>query len=280
MYLVGVIGMFVLCMLSRKKYKMSLLCAVVYTLSTFVFGVAGAKLMAKIYTASLLAVSGGTYDPNSGVCLFGALMFLPVFMLILALVSGEKYRKLMDYMTPGIFFILACAKFGCLLGGCCHGFFTETGIYNYKMEAYTFPVQLYESLCTFVVVVILLIIMGKRKKVRYGSLYPAGTILYCIARLIWENFRYYEHEFEYDFFLKLTYWQCWGVIAILVSVVWLVILYSSQKYQTCELERQPHALRERFNTLTETVSEKQREKHKAKAQEHAKKAKELKKRMK
>lgn len=278
MYVVGFVGMFVMCLLSGKKYKISKLRAVIYTLITFGCGVAGAKLMSKIYVASMLAVSGGEYLPDSGVCLFGALMFLPVFMFILSLVSGEKFRKLMDYMTPGIFFILACAKFGCSLGGCCHGIFTESGIYNHKVEAYTFPVQLYESLCTFVVVAVLLIIMIKRGKVRYGALYPCGTILYCTARFIWENFRYYEYECEFEFFLGLTFWQCWAILAIVVSVVWLIVLYAQPKWKTCALENDFKKYIDRFDRLTADSAEKKREKHKAKAKAHAQKAKELKKR--
>ena len=276
MYVVGVIGMFVICVLCRKKYKTGLIRAVIYTLVTFVFGVAGAKLMSKIYVASMTAVSDGAYVPDSGVCIFGALMFLPVFMGILSLVGGERYRKLMDYMTPGIFFVLACAKFGCLLSGCCYGIASEHGVYNQHLDYLVFPVQLYESLCTVAVVVILLVMMAKRGKVRYGSLYPIGTILYCTARLIWENFRYYEHEWEYHFFLGLTDGQCWAVIAVVVSIIWLVILYTNKKYAKCELERNPHYLREWFDTRSAEMSAKQKEKHKAKAKEHAQKAKELK----
>lgn len=237
MYAVGFIGMFVMCLFSGKAYKVPKPRAVFYTLITFVCGVLGAKLMSKIYVPTLTAVSDGAYVPDSGVCLFGALMFLPVFMLLLSFVSGEKFRKLMDYMTPGIFFILACSKLGCLLGGCCHGFFSEDkGWYNHRAEAYTFPVQLYESLCTFAVTAILLIIMCRRGKVRYGALYPCGTILYCSARFVWENFRYYEFACEYEFFMGLTYWQCWALIAVIVSVIWLIVLYAKSQWRDCPLE--------------------------------------------
>lgn len=237
MYALGIIGMFIICVASRKKYNISLPKAIIYTIITFVFGVAGAKLMSVIYVASLSAVSGGEYVPNSGVCLFGALMFLPVFMFVLSFVSREKYRTLMDYMTPGIFLILASAKFGCLLEGCCYGVASESGVYNHNLDHLVFPVQLYESLCTVAVVIALIIIMCKRGKVRYGALYPAGTILYCTARFIWENFRYYGFECEKEFFLGLTYWQCWAVIAVIVSVIWLVILYTNPKYRECPIER-------------------------------------------
>lgn len=240
MYVVGMIGMFLICLFSRKRYKTNLPRAIVYTLITFVFGVAGAMLMAKIFIASMSAASGGEYIPNSNVCLFGALMFLPVFMLILSLVSGEKHRKLMDYMTPGIFFILACSKIGCLLGGCCYGIADENGVYNHNLDYLVFPVQLYESLCTFAVVAVLIIIMVKRRKVRYGALYPIGTILYCIARFIWEDYRNHDHIAEREFFHGLTYWQCWAIIAVIVSVIWLIVLYSVPAFKECDIEARIH----------------------------------------
>lgn len=275
MYVVGIIGMFVICVLSRKKYKTNLLRAIIYTFITFVSGVAGAKLMSKIYVASLSAASGGEYVPNSGVCLFGALMFLPVFMIVLSLISGEKFRKLMDYMTPGIFFILACAKSGCLLEGCCYGIADENGIYNHNLDYLVFPVQLYESLCTFAVVLLLLVIMCKRGKVRYGALYPAGTILYCAARFAWENYRYYEFECEKEFFLGLTYWQCWAIIAIIVSAVWLTVLYLKPQFKECVIE--PVNVIAKLKGVESKRTEENRKKHAEKAKEYTKKANELKK---
>lgn len=236
MYLVGIIGMFVICLLSRKKYKTNLPRAFVYTLVTFVFGVVGAMIMGKIFIASMSAASGGEYIPDSNVCIFGALMFLPVFMIVLSLISGEKYRKLMDYMTPGIFFILACAKFGCLLAGCCYGVASEHGVYNHNLDYLVFPVQLYESLCTLVLVAVLIAIMCKRGKVRYGALYPVGTILYCCTRFVWEEFRNHDHVVEKEFFLSLTYWQCWAIIAIIISLIWLIVLYARPEFKECALE--------------------------------------------
>ena len=139
-------------------------------------------------------------------------------------------------MTPGIFFILACSKIGCLLAGCCYGIADEHGVYNHNLDYLVFPVQLYESLCIFAVVAILIIIMCKRRKVRYGALYPIGTILYSCTRFVWEEYRNHDHLVEKEFFLGLTYWQCWAIIAIIVSVIWLVILYAKREYKECALE--------------------------------------------
>lgn len=277
MYGVGIIGMFVICLLSRKIYKTNLVRAIVYTAITFVFGVAGAKLMGIVYSKTLEAVSDGAYVPDSGVCIFGALMFLPVFMLLLALCSREKYRKLMDYMTPGIFLILGCAKFGCILSGCCFGIPYENGVYTKHMDTLVFPVQIYESICTFTVVAILIVLMLKRGKIRYGSLYPIGTILYCGCRMFWENYRYYEHAVEYDFLGKLTYWQHWALIAIIISVVWLAVLYSQEKYRDCDIEFGRIKIKDSVNSLEATIKEKKKEKHRKKAKKYQEKSKELKK---
>lgn len=280
MYVVGFVGMFLICMLTKNRYKTNTIRAITYTLVTFVFGVAGAKLMGELYTYTMIEISKGSYDPNSGVCIFGALMFLPVFMGILAVGSREKYRKLMDYMTPGIFFILGCAKLGCLLEGCCYGIPAENGVYNRHLDYLVFPVQFYESICTFVVVAILVFIMIKRGNIRYGSLYPIGTILYCICRIIWENYRHYEQDIEFDFLFSLTYWQHWAIIAVTVSVIWLVVLYSSEKYRKCELEFKIIKIKDSVNFVEKEVFDRKRNKHALKAKQHKQKEKELKQKMK
>lgn len=278
MYAVGFVGMFLICFFSRKKYKVSLPRCIIYSAATMLFGVLGAKLMSVIYVASMTKVSHGEYTPKGGVCIFGALMFLPVFLYIFSVLSGEKFRKLADYMAPGIFLILACAKFGCLLGGCCYGIASETGVHNHNLDYRVFPVQLYESICTFIVAAVLVIITAKRGKVRYGALYPAGAVMYCCARFFWENYRYYEHECEREFFLGMTFWQCWAVLAIILSVVWLVVLYTNKKFAECPLEvRKFSVVMERLSEKESKANDKKRKKHADKAKEHADKAKELRK---
>lgn len=78
--------------------------------------------------------------------------------------------------------------------------------------------------------------MCKRRKVRYGALYPIGTILYSCTSFVWEEYRNHDHIVKNEFFLELTYWQCWAIIAIIVSVIWLVILYAKREYKECALE--------------------------------------------
>ena len=277
MYLVGIAGMFVICILTRKKYDLSKLKAGVYTLITFVFGVLGAKLMGKIYAASLDAVTNGEYIPNSGVCIFGAIMFLPFFMLLLSLFVKETFRHLSDYMTPGIFFILACAKFGCFMEGCCYGVPSENGVYNHIIQCNVFPVQLYESICTFAVTAVLIVLALKSKKIRAGALYPAGVIIYCSARLFWENFRYYGVEAEKDFFAGLTYWQCWSVAAVVFSAVWLVILYDSEKFRSCPLKKEAIGLFIIADNITKKKDEKNKIKYRQNEKKYQEKAREIKK---
>ncbi len=276
MYAVGFIGMFIMCIVSRKRYKLNMPRCLIYTVYTFIAGVAGATIMGYIYTYALDVASGGTYDPNSRVCIFGALLFLPVFMFIFSLFCGDTFRKLMDYMTPGIFFILAAAKFGCLLGGCCYGIADENGVYNHNLDYTVFPVQLYESLCTLAVVVILLIIAYKAKKIRTGSLYPIGMILYCCARFFWENYRYYEYDFEQNYFLGLTFWQMFAVISVIIAAVWLVILYSVKKFKDIDLEPGRSTAAKAIDKISTSSEDKRRKKHADKAKKHAKKAKDLK----
>lgn len=273
MYVVGVVGMLLICLFTGKKYRFSKPKALIYTLATFACGVLGAKLMGKIYSFSLEKASGGEYIPSSGVCIFGALLFLPVFMIVVSFISRESYRALMDYMTPGIFFILCCAKFGCSLEGCCHGIADPNGIFNHRLDYRVFPVQLYESLCTLAVVVILLVIISKRGKIRYGSIYPIGSLLYCGARFIWENFRYYEHEIEKEFFIGLTYWQMWVIIITIISVVWLIILHKSNRFTELNIEKVSYRRDYKAMIAKMEADRRRKEKEKLKAKKAEKKNK-------
>lgn len=298
MYAIGAVGMLIICLLTAKKYGINKLKSLIYTVITFVFGVLGAKLMSVIYVAIMTSVSHGEYVPDSGVCLYGALFFLPVFMYILSLFVRERFRVLIDYMTPGVFLILAFSKIGCLLGGCCYGIADDNGVYNCNLTYKVFPVQVYESICTFIVVAILLILLYKAKKRPMGILYPIGMITYSIFRIIWENFRYYEHECEKHFFLNMTFWQCCSVLSIIIGAVWIVIVV--KKFRECpdkeitfygrlipvlqtsykrvslqNAERMLASSQKRKEKTDKRISD-SRKKHAEKAKEHENKAKELK----
>ena len=148
MYLVGFAIMMLVNLKTHKRYQLKKSITVIITLITFGAGVAGAMIMGDLYTQ----VAEKLGSEGSGVAIFGAVFFTPIFMTIVALLFGESWRKIMDLLTPGIFIILACAKFGCFMAGCCPGIECSFGVYNPKFELTMFPSQLFESITMAIVV--------------------------------------------------------------------------------------------------------------------------------
>ena len=229
MYLIGFVLMMVYSVKYRERYRVGKVAAVVLTLFTYVFGVAGALAMGKIYSAISLKITG---EGDSNVAIFGAVIFCPLLLLGLFglqnLFSGQKndFRRQMDLLTPGIFMILTCAKFGCLMEGCCYGVAWERGIYNPKAEMKVFPVQLFEVV-SMIVVLLLARLFEKSKRFAPGMKYPVTAVLYCAVRFGWEFARYYPDQRLRRLALGMTLWQlcCIGVVLVSVGiVVWLAKL--------------------------------------------------------
>ncbi len=217
MYVVGFVLMMIYSVKFRERYRVGKVAAVVLTLFTYVFGVVGALAMGKIYSAISEKLIG---ESNSNVAIFGAVIFCPLLLLGLFglqnLFSGEKndFRRQMDLLTPGIFMILTCAKFGCLMEGCCYGVAWEHGIFNPKAEMKVFPVQAFEVV-SMIAVLLLARQIEKSKRFVPGMKYPVTAILYCAVRFGWEFLRYYPDESLRRLALGMTLWQ---LCCIAVSV--------------------------------------------------------------
>lgn len=280
MYLLGSVGLFIFCLLTRKKYKISLKMAVFYSLILIVAGLVEFKIMGEIQNLCIKLASDGELILGGSTRILGVLVFQPLFIFILSLFTGDKFRKIADFIAPGTFICFVFGKSACIFEGCCHGYPDENGIYSVSYEGYVFPVQVYEAISTVAVVVLLVILMSKRIKLRAGSLFPIGSVFYSILRIFWENYRYYDNPWELDFFLGMSFWQFICVLVIIGSVIWLVILYSKKKYAECSLDTSSDTLITKAIAFAKGNSERERNKHAQKAKIHKQKEKELKKKMK
>lgn len=224
MYLVGFAIMMVVNLKTYKKYGLSKISAVIFTLITYAAGVCGAMIMGDVYTGVVAQFE----LVGSRVAIFGAVFFTPLFMIAAALLSGKSWRGIMDLLAPGIFIILTCAKFGCFLEGCCPGRECSFGIYNPKLELTVFPSQLFESITMCFVVAFCFWYAFRCKKYIPGSVYPVTAAVYSITRFCWEFMRYYEVEDLRHIMFGLTFWQFWCVVIIVLSCLWIALLKSSK----------------------------------------------------
>ena len=220
MYLVGFAIMMIVNLRTHKRYELTKKTAVVFTLITYAAGVCGAMIMGDWYSDVAAKYDAGF----SKVAIFGAVIFTPLFMTGVALLAGKSWRRIMDLLAPGIFIILACAKFGCFMAGCCPGRECSFGVYNPILELTVFPSQLFESITMAFVVAFCFYYAIKSKKCTSGSVYPVTAAIYSVTRFCWEFMRYYPSDEVRHLVFGLSFWQFWCLITILVSVIWLVLL--------------------------------------------------------
>ncbi len=260
-HFIGALGLTIYCLCTRKKYNISKIMAVVYSVVLVGAGLVEFQIMGKIQDVLINIASNGEISLGNSRRIIGVLFFQPIFIYLLSLITGDKFRKIADFIAPGTFICFVFGKIACLLRGCCHGYPYENGLYSDNLGANAFPVQLYESLTTILVVLALTILLHNKIKIRKGSLFPIGSILYSIIRFYWENYRYYDNQWEKNYFLGMNFWQTCCVLVIIISVIWLIVLYAVPKYAECSFEKSDRALLPIIENKLRTYAEEKRERN-------------------
>lgn len=216
--------------------------AVFYSIVLVGAGLVEFQIMGAIQSFMIELASDGELVLGESRRIIGVLIFQPIFIYLLSLITGDKFRKIADFIAAGTFICFVFGKIACLLEGCCHGFPNPNGVYSAYGEGLVVPVQLYESLSTIPVVIFLTILLSKKIKLRPGCLFPIGCIGYSAVRIFWENYRYYDNQWESNYFHGLNFWQLWCVISIIISVIWIIVIYALPKYAECSMETNQNAL--------------------------------------
>ncbi len=251
MYLVGTILMFTVSLATYKKYELKIWQAIVFTLVALCGGLAGTVVMGNVYTAVLRAngLSG-----ESNMAIYGAVMFTPIILLAVCLISRQPWKKIIDMIAPSGIIFTACAKLGCMFIGCCNGIECSFGVYSYRLETKVFPSPVFEFITMLIIIVLGFRYAFKSKKYVPGSVYPVMGILYGGTRFFWEFLRYYKHEIERHIIMGMTLWQFCSVLTVTISVIWLVLLnkdkiealIEQKKAEKAEEERKARAQAKRY----------------------------------
>ncbi len=224
MYIVGFALMMVVNLKTYKRYNLNKIKTIILTLITYVAGVSGAMIMGNIYT-DLMHSKG--FNASTSVAIFGAVIFTPLFMSIASVILQEDWRCVLDMLAPGIYIILACAKFGCFLFGCCHGLECNFGIKYIELDMKVFPIQIIEVFLMSLIIAFCFHYAFKSNQYKKGIVYPITTIIYCSVRFFIEYFRYYEFEGQKHIILGITFWQFCSLLMIVISVIWVLLLNST-----------------------------------------------------
>lgn len=188
-----------------------------YTVTGFIAAVLGAIAMAAVYNAVLRSVTDEPFSP-SRVSLYGGLLFMPPLMLLFAKLQKADFGMVTDHCCAGVFMLLGTAKIGCAVYGCCWGIPFAHGPYNAFAGERVFPVQLLESLLTFVIAfVVYRLAVREHTK---GTVYPLGLMLYGVMRFFAQFLRDHEIAAEKDLIGFMDLWQTVSLIAVIVGAVW------------------------------------------------------------
>lgn len=132
---------------------------------------------------------------------FGAVAGAFLSALVMCLFSKKiSFLKLCDVAVIPAFLAIAVGRWGCFLNGCCVGLVSKSAYAvhfpNDGAGVFRHPVQIYYSLISAVIVLILLwaerktISIQKKSQRYYSVIAPLGLILYALMRYALTFFRY------------------------------------------------------------------------------------------
>ena len=223
------VPIFLFCM--RKSFGFNRKQAAFYSIFTLAFGYLSAMITAWLENSLLLWVSSGEYDHFEKLRNYGIPIFLPIFLLIYCFVFRDRFRKLSDYIAPCVYSVMTCVKIGCTFSGCCYGEPDPNGLWNDWLGYRTFPVQPYDALSSFVIVIICLLLLRAFRGKREGLVYPIGGMLFALTKGYWENYRVHSTIWEKNFLdTGWTFWQFWMLNLFIGCLLWLIaVLYFNKK---------------------------------------------------
>lgn len=206
--------------------------AAAFTVTGFLSGVIGAVLMAQVYNAAVRAVAGGAPFSPSNFSLYGGLLLVPALILLPVRLMKADFGAVLDTCAAGVYLLLGTAKLGCFSYGCCYGVDCAFGTVNRFTGTRTFPVQLLESVLTFIIAALLYAVsVGWLPKKGWpsGAVYPLGLVLYGVMRFFIQFLRAHEVAAEADLVGFMDLWQTVSVAAVLIGTVWLTALFRRRR---------------------------------------------------
>lgn len=189
--------------LIQRKHIRILFCLIIVILTVLC-----AKLMYILELGSL-----GTL--TSGFSLFGTIVFVPIFLILLCYFFNIDYFRTLSYLAPLFALALGQAKIGCFVAGCCQGIESSIGFPDvHNPDIIRFPVQLLEAMIGYILGILLFFYNIKEKN--KSNSYSLYMIVYCICRLGFEFLREKER-----LFMGLTQTQFYCLVLI---VIWSAVL--------------------------------------------------------
>ncbi len=177
------------------------------------------------------------YFNNSGLVYYGSFIGCILMLVLFCLVYKESFWKVVDTILPSLPLAQAIGRVGCFMVGCCWGIPYEHGcvfhnspIPGIPTDIPLLPVQLIESICVFILFIVMVVYGRKvRKPGRILSMYLIG---YGIIRFVLEFFRY---DARRGFVGEFSVSQWISLILIGIGVI-ILLFYRSKNGRSKKLE--------------------------------------------
>lgn len=202
---VGIILMFVLLLMRRKKYSLSISKTIYSFISIAFCGVLGVFIM--------FYLENGVWG---GISFFGSILIGPLLLIPFSLVLKIPFFKALSWCAPSICLVHIMSKINCYIVGCCSG----NDFYNSMIPI---PLQLLEGLLIFVILLILL--LAEKILKNKNNVFPIYLVLYGIVRFV---LNYYRKDIAVFYILPAG--NFWSIISVMTGLFLVIInLYISYK---------------------------------------------------
>lgn len=143
--------------------------------------------------------------------------FVPLMAVGFARLLKDDWRRMLDFMTPGLPLTQVVAKISCCFVGCCFGYPMERGIWNPIFEQTLFPVQILEGLVALGVCVACAAVAKKQDYRVTGRTYPVFLILFGGTRFFLEFLRLNPKRFW-----GISNLALWALLMVVVGTIWFI----------------------------------------------------------
>lgn len=175
----------------------------------------------SIISAYLMYVIENPNDTSFSFSFYGVVLIMPVIMIAFKpLFKKISLNNYYNYISITVPLELCIIRIGCFLSGCCYGIPAKWGVayYDYALNFYRIPVQLFESVICLIIYCFLQI-NEKKKWIKINSLF-IFIILYGISRFFLEFLR----DTPKIFFETFSMGQMWACVSIMISLLIINII--------------------------------------------------------
>ena len=113
-------------------------------------------------------------------------IYIPLIAFPVAKAMRVKWSKMCDFIAPCPCLVHGISHIGCIFAGCCAGYPSNWGFYNYRYDGPAFPVQLFEAATALAIFGLLLYWNRRTQHKTNGKLFPIMMILFGSTRFLWE----------------------------------------------------------------------------------------------